>query len=799
MKQIKSWFMAMAMGAAALPGALAEAPSGYYSTCEGKKGAALLSALCSKISSHTNVGYDGLWNVYQTSDVRSNGKIWDMYSTKEWTFSKEQCGNYKNVGDCYNREHSMPKSWFSEASPMKSDAYHIYPTDGKVNGQRSNYPYGECANGTTLPANGSVKALGRLGKSTFSGYSGTVFEPDDEYKGDFARTYFYMAACYNDKIGGWSSDMLAKNSYPVFTQWAIDLLLKWHRQDPVSTKETDRNEAVYAYQKNRNPFIDHPELAEHIWGNSKDTGWNQSATPQGAIATPVDGSTLDLGMCGINETATLTITVKGQNLTSAVAVTVSGSGFTASTTSIAAAQACSESGASLTLKYTSATAGTATGTLKLTSGDVSSTVSLKAETTADITALEAANVGETSFDARWVCVDKAGVKYTLNVMFNGQQTAGYPKSVEATDERSTVSGLTPGTTYTYSLTSPSGRESNIISVTTTAPEPSIQFLFDGDLYFSSKPGEPSDVAELLIDAENIADLITVSVTAPFELSSDKSAWTTDLPLDAEQNRFYMRMNSSVIGHFTTTLAAKAGSYTYDDIEVKGQCSDQSVFMETFEAPSELEGYNGGEFKGTACRWNVIGAYVGDDTRDVHTGLRALRFNKTEGSESRLEMAEPKEHGVGTVKFYGRAWGGEGGDIALEASTDGGITWNTVGRFTVGDSDWKQYSAEVNLPEYVRLRFSRVSGRRINIDDIEADDYAVNAVKELEYHTWDAYCLDGLLTIENSTEKPLVVTVNSPNGATWHSGLVAPGLTGLQLPAGVYLVTSGGFTRKVVVR
>lgn len=142
---------------------------------------------------------------------------------------------------------------------MVSDAFHIYPTDGKVNGQRSNFPYGECANGTTLPSCNGVDALGKLGKSTFPGYSGTVFEPVDEYKGDFARSYFYMAACYNDKIASWSSPMLAGNSYPCYTTWAVNLLLKWNEQDPVSQKEIDRNNAVYKHQNNRNPFIDHPE------------------------------------------------------------------------------------------------------------------------------------------------------------------------------------------------------------------------------------------------------------------------------------------------------------------------------------------------------------------------------------------------------------------------------------------------------------------------------------------------------------------------------------------------------------
>lgn len=218
-------------------------PDGYYSPCENKGGSKLLSALCDKVGPHTVISYNGLLDLYKTSDVYPDGKIWDMYSTKHWT-PGNTCGNYKRVGDCYNREHSMPKSWFDDATPMYSDAFHLYPTDGKVNGQRSNYPYGECANGSSEPSYAGVDALGKLGTSTFKGYSGKVFEPDDEYKGDFARSYFYMAAAYNDRIATWSSPMLAGNAYPAFTAWSVELLLKWHRQDPVSDKERKRQEAV---------------------------------------------------------------------------------------------------------------------------------------------------------------------------------------------------------------------------------------------------------------------------------------------------------------------------------------------------------------------------------------------------------------------------------------------------------------------------------------------------------------------------------------------------------------------------
>ena len=179
----------------------AEAPAGYYAAAEGKTGEALRQALFNIITNHKNVGYDGLYNVYPTSDVTADGKVWDMYSTCTWTHGQKKCGNYSSVCDCYNREHSVPQNWFGKSSIIKADAFHVYPTDGKVNGQRSNYEYGECSGGTALGG----KALGRLGKSTFSGYTnrGTVFEPVDQYKGDFARTYFYMATCYADKCSSW--------------------------------------------------------------------------------------------------------------------------------------------------------------------------------------------------------------------------------------------------------------------------------------------------------------------------------------------------------------------------------------------------------------------------------------------------------------------------------------------------------------------------------------------------------------------------------------------------------------------
>ncbi len=332
----------------------AAAPSSYYDKAENKGGRDLLTALYDIVGTHTNVGYDGLWSLYRTTDVRPNGTIWDMYSTKEWRYGSEQCGNYGYVGDCYNREHSMPKSWFDEGSPMKSDAFHIYPTDGKVNNQRSNYPFGECANGTYLPSHGGVRPLGRLGRSTFPGYSGTVFEPDDEYKGDFARSYFYMAAAYYSRIGQWHSDMLAGNNYPAFRGWAVNLLLKWHRQDPVSEKEMVRNDAVYARQHNRNPFIDHPEMVEYIWGDRKEQRWTSQGPAEPEFVLPAEGSLVDFGTVAAAVGGSRSLTVRTTGMTAPVEVTVAGTGFSTSVASIPAAQTNTQSGYSLTVDFKAA-------------------------------------------------------------------------------------------------------------------------------------------------------------------------------------------------------------------------------------------------------------------------------------------------------------------------------------------------------------------------------------------------------------------------------------------------------------
>ena len=268
--------------------AMADIPSGFYTNANGKSDEALMTALEGIIYTHTQLGYNDLWDCYPTTDMGSDGYYIDMYSTCKYNYDSYHVGTASYVGQGLNREHSFPKSWFGgEVYPMYTDLMMIIPTDGYVNQRRSNYPYGVCNGSDVVTYTNEelgVSMLGKLGKSTYNGYTAKVFEPDDEYKGDFARIYFYMVTCYKSDVANWPGcDQLdyQDNQYKAFSDWSIQMLMEWHRADPVSQKELIRNEGVYEKQGNRNPFVDHPELAEYIWGTKQNTAWSDGGdTPQ---------------------------------------------------------------------------------------------------------------------------------------------------------------------------------------------------------------------------------------------------------------------------------------------------------------------------------------------------------------------------------------------------------------------------------------------------------------------------------------------------------------------------------------
>ena len=248
----------------------------YYQSANGKSGQNLRTALATIIANPHVVSYDGLISAYEQTDTRPDGYVRDWYScTTNYRHGKDT-GGYKKEGDSYNREHSVPQSWFNKKSPMKSDIVHVVPTDGYVNNRRSSFPFGEVGNVTYRSNNDYC----RLGSSKTAGYSGTVFEVPDEIKGDMARIYFYMATCYKSQCASWGGNIFTSDG---IVKWELDQMLAWSRQDPVDAREIARNNAVKEVQGNRNPFVDYPGLEEYIWGTKKDKTFSYDQYEGGAV------------------------------------------------------------------------------------------------------------------------------------------------------------------------------------------------------------------------------------------------------------------------------------------------------------------------------------------------------------------------------------------------------------------------------------------------------------------------------------------------------------------------------------
>ena len=607
--------------------ATAAIPNNYYNSALGKNDQELMSSLHKIVRGHYMIYYSKLWEKFKTTDCNGNIII-DRYSNSQFTYVDNQCGQYSGIGQCYNREHSVPNSWWGAAQDtMYSDLYHMYPVDGWVNAERGNYPFGDCANG-------SPRGTGKLGTCTHSGYSGTVFEVADEYKGDFARTYFYMVVRYMDRVGSWTQDkgsvVFTNSSYKHLTPWAISQLLEWHRNDPVSTLESNRNEAVYGIQHNRNPFIDHPELAEYLWGNMTGNAWTGSSTNTPVISSPSNGSTINVGT-NTGDGVSKAITVKGVYLTKAVTVSVTGTGFSVTPTTLTAAAV--NAGTTITVTY-NGTAANATGRLTISSSEVSSNVTLTAtyntggsggtetiETWEGISTYQSYTTTFIQGHAfKWNTSDvgiwsgDANANGTQSCRF-GKTAASYIEMAEdVTDGASKISfyaakwgsDATPtlqvlystngGSTWTavgtctpngtwqqyifnlnvtgnvrFKINQTAGSRLNIDDIAITSnvvPEPDPTISISAIDLIEAEQGGESSIVRATVTSENNNENITLEVDGNFQISLNKTVWSTTLQLDPSGEVFYVRLaNTATSGEYEGTVEAKTSRVSaYADVE-----------------------------------------------------------------------------------------------------------------------------------------------------------------------------------------------------------------------------------------
>ena len=746
--------------------AAAAVPNGYYNNAKNKSDRALMAALHSIIDGHTKRSYDQLKVDFKTTDCNGNIII-DRYSNSQFSYSTDFCGTYNGVGDCYNREHSIPNSWWggSDSDTAYTDLHHLFPVDGFVNSKRGNNPFGDCNTGTAY-------GTGKLGSCTFSGYNGTVFEVADEYKGDFARVYFYFATRYmtrmSDYTSGTGNVVFTASTYLGLTNWAINQLLEWHRNDPVSTLETTRNDAVYGIQHNRNPFVDNPELVEYIWGNKKGSVWNPSGAPTPTLTSPTNGSTVNVGT-HTGEGVSKTITVKGANLTKALTISVSGTGFSVAPTSISATNA--NNGTSVSVTY-NGTQSNATGTLTINSTEVNATVNLTAsyQSGGGQTEDEIVETWEGCSTGGYWTQDVQGAAFNWNFnnaglyarendhwngslgccfgknsnssitmnedVHNGASKISFYAANYGSDANATLQvqySTNGGSTWTtlntctlngtwqqytfnldvtenvrFKLQQTAGSRLNIDDIAITSNpyvpvEPTIAITSIAAM--EAEQDGSSTIVTGTVTAEDNTDAITLTVEGNFELSLNRLDWARSLALDPSGEVFYVRLaNTSAVGNFYGSITATTGKVSaYADVQ------------------------------GTV---NAKPTMIGDVNKD--------------GSVNIADVTALIDYLLNN----------DGSSIDLEAAN------------VTQDGD-------------------------INIADVTAlIDRLLSSPSSLRASGWDAYPAVGGIAIENHTGESLEVYDLDANCC---AVIMSQGESHLDLPAGIYIVASEQSSRKVVVK
>ena len=411
----------------AMIGAQAEPSKNYYASLVGKTGQELKTAVHDLTVNHTVLNYNNLWYYYYDTDYvpENRNQVWDMYSNNTYFF-----GTRGNAVSGMNKEHSFPKSWWGGTkNDAYSDLHHLVPTDANANSARSNWPFGEVA---SIDWDNGLSKRG-VPRSGQGGGASKVFEPADQYKGDFARIYFYMVSCYQD-LNWKTTYMLTNSDWRTLNQWSIDLLLNWAREDPVSEKEQNRNDAIERYQYNRNPFVDNPDLMEYIWGNKVGTGFGDGSTitpdpdPQptdvAVLISPTQGTVLEFGEVALGDSATLTLYVRGEKFSQPLSLKCYLNNyqmFSLSTTSIDTTSLNSLSGYPLQVTYKPTSLGEHKAKILFSGGGMTSSVGIQLRATC-VESTSEDIIGDLNGDG---IVDIMDVNIIVNIMLGKTDAALY--------------------------------------------------------------------------------------------------------------------------------------------------------------------------------------------------------------------------------------------------------------------------------------------------------------------------------------------------------------------------------------
>lgn len=603
---------------------------GYYDKVEGLKYLDLKSELHELIQPERVYGYGSgtnkTWSAFYITDQMDDGQVRDRYSNLVYSFANET----SSVTGMHI-EHIWANSWWGhELNNAYKDLFNLYPADGTANIHKNNNPIGVVKE--VKWENGVIK----LGKAADGN---TVWEPADKWKGDFARTYFYMATAYSHMKDMWTTAEGLRTVDPesplVMRPEVSALMMKWAEQDPCDAIERERNEQIFKLQGNRNPFVDYPNLYTYIWGTSTNDKFYTQTYTQSRLFVPTSEDVMEIWTLPLNQEKDTFIVVRGVNMTDKVSLTSNSTLFGLGTTSLTASQV------------------------------------------------------------------NAGEKVKLHIGTRSQVDTEGSIVVSVGEETRVLKVIV----HTSAKPIPEPEPNPVLSVTPKS------------LSWTSATSKATDAITVKVFMKNVDEArYTVTVEAPFELSTNGLSWSQSLT--TATTSYQVRFGGSETeGVFESDMVVSTKNV--DEVIIPLSCivDDEKGFFENFEQGTK-GAYAQATVKCNAAEWIMADALIAADP------------NKNDGKSVRMKsggsitMTGDKENGCKDLSFYASLYGSDTDvGVIVEYSLDGGRTWQTAASEPVLGA-WQKYTYRLNLQGNVRLRLkgSGTSGKRLNLDDIQMTNY-----------------------------------------------------------------------------
>ena len=713
----------------------ATAQEQYYRKAEGLRGTELKEALHNLIQPTFVLDYGGgvgkTWSGFWQTDQMEDMQVRDRYSNTVRYFNPDMSA-VSNM----NIEHIWANSWWGHVkNNAYQDLFNLYPADATANGRKSNNPIG-IVDGTIAYTNGVTK----VGKSTSYRADSliTVWEPADQWKGDFARTYFYMATCYSHMTSLWTTTegllTVDPNSPLLMRPWVYNLMLEWAEADPLDEIEQDRCDAICEIQGNRNPFVDYPELCYYIWGDKADEQFYCTEEHGAEIFVPAASEEIDFGLHPLSRPFSAKVQVRGRGLDEGAQLIADDEHFALSQFVLSSDEI--NQGTDITVSVSATEEGNYTTMLTLEGSGYVQQSPLTVSFVDGIPAYPATDivcaVSSRRFNANWMNYEPDAT-YTLNVYTkdaNGQpQPFG---TYTTTDTTYQVRNVQPNMTYYYKVSIIEDGEELVGSNEVTVEMPEVAPVFSvslDNIAFTATPGNPSAPTQVSVTAMAVPKYVTEIITsAPFELSSDGEAWSQELTLTGTSPSFFVRFAGAFEeGDYEGEVIVSTEGLDDRVISVSCNVDATKSFFEDFETGSK-GAYAVGEVTCSAASWEMSNALIAADDNALDKKCVRMKGYVKSGSTittpAHIMMTTDKVNGCDSLWFCAGSYGNDTGvKMTVSYSTDGGQTWTkVVSSLSVGTM--QRYGFKINRDGNIRLKFEseNTGNKRVNIDNVQMSDW-----------------------------------------------------------------------------